>query len=142
MSHGDDAVAGAGVESVLEEYVLDVRIVERTPPGDEAPRYRFEAPEHTAVTFEDPDLARLYADVYFDVNGFVEAGTGERGVPPEVIQGGTDTLSAYLLTRPGVDINWVSSFFGVDRETAERYVSLVRERGAEIRRRARERGLD
>ena len=72
--------------TVIEEYVLDVRIVEYD--GEDGARYRFEAPEHCEVTFEDPDLARLYADVYFDVNGFQEEGTGDIGVPPAIIQAG------------------------------------------------------
>ncbi|SNZ12539.1 hypothetical protein SAMN06269185_1796 [Natronoarchaeum philippinense] len=132
---------GAESETVVEQYVLDVRIVER-PDADDAARYGFEAPRHTEVTFENPDTARLYADVYFDVNGFREEGTGEHGVPPAIFQGGKDTLAAYLLTRPGIDINWVASFFGVDRAKAERYVSWVSERAASIRDRARERDLE
>ena len=57
------------------EYVMDVRIVEVEREG--GPAYRFEAPEHEGETFDDPENAELYADVYFDVNGFEEAGTGE-----------------------------------------------------------------
>lgn len=132
MSHSAEP-GNAGERRIVEEYILDVRIVESLSPDSEDCCYQFEAPLHTEVTFEDLDLARLYADVYFDVNGFKEEGTGEHGVPPEIIQGGTDTLSAYLLTRPGIDINWVSSFFGVEREKAERYISGVRQRAAAIR---------
>ncbi|WP_435102208.1 hypothetical protein [Halarchaeum sp. P4] len=126
--------------SVVEEYVLGVRIVECE--GADGPRYRFEAPEHEGITFEDADLARLYADVYFDVNGFQEAGTGERGVPPIVIQAGRDTLAAYLLTQPGTDIHWVASYYGREPEVIRRHVDQVRERGAEIRRGIADRGID
>ncbi len=76
-----------------------------------------------------PSSQTLYADVYFDVNGFDEAGTGDRGVPPEIIQAGRDTLAAYFLTRPGIDTDWVASFFGVKRERIETYVEWVRQRG-------------
>ncbi|WP_049922421.1 hypothetical protein [Halopiger djelfimassiliensis] len=124
-------------ESLVEDYVLDVRIVEID--GD---RYRFEAPDHTPETFDDPDDARLYADVYFDVNGFVEEGTGERGIPPEVVQGGKDTLAAYLVTRPWADVNWVASFYGATPTDIERYCSWVRDRAAEIRTEAAARGLE
>ena len=118
-------------ECVHREYVLDVRIVE---VGEAAGgTYRFEAPHHTGRTFDDPEMAELYADVYFDVNGFEEAGTGERGVPPEVIQGGRDTLAAYLLTQPYADIHWVASFCGTKHTKIKRYVGSVRQRAAEIR---------
>jgi hypothetical protein len=128
MSGGDTTTP---TESIHREYVLDVRVRRvRTDDGD---RYRFVAPDHEGETFDDPDDATLYADVYFDVNGFVEAGTGDRGVPPALIQAGKDTLAAYLLTRPGVDVGWVASFYGRDPAKIERYRSWVRERATEIR---------
>jgi hypothetical protein len=123
--------------TVYEEYVLDVRVVEETTP--EGSRYRFEAPDHEGIAFDDPEMATLYADVYFDTNGFVEAGTGERGVPPEVIQAGRDTLAAYMLTQPGADQYYVASFFGKKTSKVQRYVSWVRERAEEVRAGAAER---
>jgi hypothetical protein len=128
-----DTTDGDSGESTYREYVLDVRIVECETPSDEGTRYRFEAPEHRGVTFADPDLAELYADVYFDTNGFQEAGTGERGIPPEVIQAGRDTLAAYFLTQPYADVNWVASFYGKKPAKVERYVAAVRTRAEEIR---------
>ncbi|SER71832.1 hypothetical protein [Natrinema salaciae] len=122
-------------ESVVDAYVLGVRIVE-TDAADGDPRYRFEAPDHTEIAFADLADARLYADVYFDVNGFVEENTGERGVPPEVVQSGKDTLAAYLVTCRWADVNWVASFYGTTPETIERYCSWVRDRADEIRTRA------
>ena len=127
-------------ETVYREYILGVRIVECSTGAE--PRYRFEAPHHRGVTFENPDTAELYADVYFDVNGFQEEGTGERGVPPEVIQAGRDTLAAYMLTQPGTDANWVASFYGVKPEKVQRYRSWVRERAEEIRSGAAEMGME
>lgn len=141
MSRSEASSAIDLEETTVESYVMDVRIVKRAGPGDD-PRYRFEAPAHADVVFDDAETARLYADVFFDVNGFREEGTGEHGVPPAIFQGGKDTLAAYLLTRPGIDINWVASFLGVDRAKAERYVSWVGERAENIRERARERDVE
>lgn len=126
--------------STYREYILGVRVVERTTAAGEI-RYRFEAPDHEGIAFDDPETATLYADVYFDVNGFQEAGTGERGVPPTIIQAGRDTLVAYLRTQPGVDRNWVASFYGEKPETVTRYVSRVRKRAEGIREGAKEQGL-
>jgi len=127
--------------TVVEEYVGDVRIVAVERGGD-AVRYRFEAPLHCEVTFEDEEMARLYADVYFDVNGFREEGTGEVGVPPEVVQAGKDTLAAYLLTQPHTTREWVASFYGTTHPKIDRYVRWVSDRAAEIREGARERGVE
>ncbi|WP_339104814.1 hypothetical protein [Haloterrigena salinisoli] len=136
MSTSDPAPETA--DRVVEDYVFGVRIVD--DETDE--RYRFEAPEHTDIAFDSLEDARLYADVYFDVNGFVEEGTGERGVPPEVVQAGKDTLAAYLVTMPWADVNWVASFYGATPEETERYLTWVRDRAEEIRTRAANRDLE
>ena len=130
----------AGAE-VFEEYVLDIRVVEHRD-ADGSVRYEFEAPQHEGLAFSDPDTATLYADVYFDVNGFEEAGTGERGIPPAIIQAGRDTLVAYFLTQPDVDVHWAASFYGERPEKIERYAARVRKRAEAIRTGIRERGLD
>ncbi len=128
-------------ESIVDEYVLGVRIVE-TESADGDPRYEFVAPNHTAIDFDDLEMARLYGAVYYDVNGFVEEDTGTRGVPPEVVQAGKDTLAAYLVTCPWADVNWVASFYGTTPEEIERYCSWVRDRADEIRSRADAHGLE
>jgi hypothetical protein len=128
-----------GTESLYRAYILDVRIVEASGADGET-AYRFEAPHHRGIEFADPDSATLYADVYFDVNGFEEAGTGDRGVPPEIIQAGRDTLVAYFMTQPDIDENWVASYYGEKPEKVTRYVSRVRKRAAKIREAAREQG--
>ncbi|ELY70986.1 hypothetical protein [Natrinema versiforme] len=128
-------------ESIVDAYVLDVRIVE-TDAADGDPRYRFEAPEHTDIAFDDLEDARLYADVYFDVNGFVEKNTGERGVPPEVVQAGKDTLAAYLMTMPWADRGWVASFYGSTPTELDRYLTWVRDRAETIRTDVEEQELD
>ena len=130
-------------DTVVEEYILGVRIVETdADSADAEPRYRFEAPDHAEITFDSLEDARYYADVYFDVNGFVEEGTGERGVPPEVVQAGKDTLAAYLLTMPWADIHWVASFYGATTTDIERYLAWVRDRAEEIRTEAAAQGLE
>ncbi|PSP49676.1 hypothetical protein BRC75_03005 [Halobacteriales archaeon QH_7_69_31] len=122
------------------EYVMDVRIIEEESAEDRS--YRFEAPEHEGTTFADPADAELYADVYFDVNGFAEAGTGERGVPPVIIQAGRDTLAAYFLTHDTIDEHWVGSFMGVQPGKVLRYASRVRDRAENIRTRVVAEGFD
>jgi hypothetical protein len=130
--------SGGSEEAVHREYMMNVRIVEL--PDEGGSRYRFEAPEHGGRTFDDADTAELYADIYFDVNGFDEDGTGERGVPPIMIQAGRDTLAAYMLTMPYADTQWVGSFFGVKPGKIERYASRIRKRATNIRNRAKEQG--
>ena len=144
ISETDDTTADGSTEraeSTHRGYILDVRIVE-CPRHERPPEYRFEAPAHGGLEFEDPDAAELYADVYFDVNGFEEAGTGERGVPPEIIQAGRDTLVAYFLTQPRTDVQWVASYYGEKPEKIERYADRVRKRARKIRQGAAERGIE
>ena len=142
MAESEQPGGADGERAVYRDYVLDVRIVEVSGPDEADARYRFEAPQHVGAEFDDAETAELYADVYFDVNGFQEEGTGDRGVPPEVIQAGKDTLAAYFLTRPGVDRNWMASFYGVKPTKVDRYVSWVRDRAEEIREGVRERDLE
>jgi hypothetical protein len=133
--------AAGDPESVHREYILDVRIV-TVPSAEAGVRYRFEAPQHRGIEFDSAADAELYADVYFDVNGFQEADTGERGVPPEIIQAGRDTLAAYFRTQRYADTAWVASFFGKEPGQIERYIETVRARAKEIREGAAELGSD
>ncbi len=133
MESGDD-------RKLHREYPMNVRILQVA--SDDEPTYRFEAPEHEGVTFEDPDAAELYADIYFDVNGFEEAETGERGVPPIIIQAGRDTLAAYFLTQDNIDEQWVGSFMGIQPGKVLRYKSRVQDRATNIRNRIEKQGLD
>jgi len=133
----DDATADS---TIHRTYILDVRIVERTT-ADGDTDYRFEAPHHGGRAFDDPETAELYADVYFDVNGFDEEKVGEEGVPPAIIQAGRDTLAAYFLTQSYGDLNWIASYYGIKPERAERLVNRVRKRARKIREGAAERGM-
>lgn len=127
-------------DTAYREYVFDVWITERTTETGET-AYRFDAPYHDGIEFDDPETATLYADVYFDVNGFDEEGVGERGVPPEIIQAGRDTLVAYFRTQEYGDANWIASYYGVKPEKIERYVNRVQKRARKIREGAADRGL-
>lgn len=132
----------SGIPQVYREYLLGVRIVTVDETDGNGAQYRFEAPDHRGVHFDDPDSAELYADVYFDVNGFQEEGTGDRGVPPEIIQAGRDTLAAYFLTQPYTDLNWIASFYGKRPPEIERYIETVRKRAEEIRTGAKGMGME
>jgi len=117
--------------TVYRQYPANVRIVVVDQGDDAGSVYRFEAPDHIGMTFEDPETATLYADVYFSVNGFVEADTGDRGIPPAVVQAGKDTLAAYLVTQTSV--GWVASFYGKEPVEIEQYLSWVRDHAADVR---------
>lgn len=126
-------MAGSTVEeeTVLEEYPADTRIVETV--NDYGHTYQFEAPAHEGKEFDNPDLARLYADVYFVVDAFREEKSGERGVPPAVAMDGKDTIVAYLVTLPGTSVEWVSRMYGISEGTVRTYLSRVRQRGEDAR---------
>jgi hypothetical protein len=123
-----------GTETLYEEYPLNVRIIEGQSGAETT--YRFEAPEHVHTSFTDPEMATLYADIYFAVNGFVEEETGERGIPPEIVGAGKHVLAAYMVTQMSVD--WVCSFIGTEAERVQRFVTWTREQGAEVREAAAE----
>jgi hypothetical protein len=138
MSSNANSEVSRSDASVVKEYIFDVRIVAVDENGTTV--YSFEAPEHREITFADQELAELYADVYFDVNGFEEEGTGERGIPPEIVQGGRDTMAAYLLTQYADD-DFVASFYGVTPGKVHQYVEWVRTRAEEVRENAVTEGI-
>lgn len=141
MPKTEDRSPEAVNESIYKEYVLGVRIVESTTESGET-RYRFEADTYRGREFEDQDLATLYADIYFCTNGFEEEGTGERGVPPEIIGAGRAVLASYFLTQPSIDQHWAASFFGVKPHRIREYTRWVRENAKQIRDGASARGVD
>ncbi|MFB6199035.1 MAG: hypothetical protein ABEI52_12340, partial [Halobacteriaceae archaeon] len=84
---------------VVEEYDHSCQIVREVDEhGHE--RYIYEGPMGAVKSFENPDKARLYADVHTVVGGFREEKTGERGVPPAVARSREDVLMAYLAAQP------------------------------------------
>lgn len=128
--HGNEQPAN-DADAVYRDYVLDVRIIKKA--HDDRIVYRFEAPNHGGKEFTDPEAAELYADVYFDVNGFNEQDVGEQGIPLEIVQAGRDTLVAYLFTWPSIDIHWIASFSGRQPDKVRRYIKRLEERGESIR---------
>ena len=142
MSKTDHRLTDAAHESIYKQYILDVRIVTVESSDDGDPRYRFEAPQHRGVEFEDPEMAELYADVYFCTNGFDEEEVGERGIPPVVVGAGRAVLASYLLTQSWTDIHWVGSFFGKKPSRIRNYADGVSTRAKQICDRAEERGMN
>lgn len=140
MPRGDQA-ASASNGTVVESYVRDVRILRIEGEEGDA-RYRFEAPRHCGKEFKEREMAELYADVFFDANGFREEGTGSIGIPPEIVQAGKDTMAAYLLTQERTTKNWVVSFYGTNHAEIDRYLGWVRDRADEVRERVRDGDLE
>jgi len=68
-------------ESVIEEYAHSCRIIEDECEGDYN-KYHYEGPIGRIRTFENPDKARLYADVQTVTGGFREEKTGKLAHPP------------------------------------------------------------
>jgi len=136
----DDEQSNDNASEIYRDYVLDVRIIKQT--DDDETIYRFEAPNHEGEDFTDPDAAELYADVYFDVNGFDEQNVGEQGIPLEIVQAGRDTLVAYLMTWPSTDIHWVGSFSGRQPGQVRKYIKRLEKRAESIRKQIVEQGVE
>lgn len=118
--------------AIHRRYPGDVRIYGWVDDFED--RYGFEAPGHVGKEFPDPDLAELYADVYFAVGGFREERTGDRGIPHTVARDGQDTIAAYLLSAcSGTSVTWLSRQFDVEKDTVRTYLSRVRRRARERR---------
>jgi hypothetical protein len=117
---------------VVEEYSHGCRIV-REPRGEGRDLYHYEGPLGQVKAFENPDKARLYADVHEVTGGFREEKTGERGVPPAVARAREDVLMAYLVSNETMGVEWVARAFDVEEDVVRDYVRLVRERAEEQR---------
>ena len=116
-------------DDVLEEYTNDCRIVheERMLPD----LYHFERSGHRIKSFENPDKARLYADIYEVVGGFNEENTGERGVPPTVVRADEDVRMAYFTAS--MSATYAARAFEIDIETVLDKIQRLRERAEEQR---------
>lgn len=120
---------------LLEEYPSEVTIEKATTDSGEV-TYRVNTPKsgtgaHRTPIFDEEKMARLWADVWFDVGGFYEEGTGNRGVPPAVATANTDTTIAYLVTQHGVAE--LAEHYDIERTTIYSYLSRVRKRARETR---------
>jgi len=116
-------------DDVIEEYPNDCRIVheERMLPD----LYHFERSGQRINSFENPDKARLYADIYEVVGGFDEENTGERGVPPTVVRADAGIRMAYFTAS--MSATYAARAFEIDIETVLDKIQRLRERADEQR---------
>jgi len=119
-------------ESVIEEYAHSYRIV-KEEREDDYNQYHYEGPMGRIKTFENPDKARLYADVHTVTGGFREEKTGERGAPPAVAQSREDVLMAYYTAQPTMSMQWVTAQFDLPEERVREYIRSLRTRAEQQR---------
>ena len=118
--------------SVIEEYAHGYKIIEEEREGDYN-QYHYEGPMGQIKIFENPDKARLYADVYTVTGGFREEKTGERGAPPAVAQSREDVLMAYYAAQPTMSVQWVAAQFDLPEDRVREYVRSLRTRAEQQR---------
>lgn len=116
---------------IVEDYSDGVRIVREVIDGYE--QYHFEDPMGRLQTFENPDKARLYADVYEVMGGFREEKTGERGVPPSIARAREDVMMAYLAAQPTMSLAWVARHFDLPEDRVREYISSLQNRAEQAR---------
>ena len=119
-------------ESVIEEYAHSCQLVEEERDGDYN-QYHYEGPMGRIKTFENPDKARLYADVQTVTGGFREEKTGERGAPPAVARSREDVLMAYYAAQPTMSMQWVSAQFDLPEDRVREYIQSLRNRAEQMR---------
>ena len=119
-------------ETVIEDYAHSCRIVEKEREEDYN-QYHYEGPMGRIKTFENPDKARLYADVQTVTGGFREEKTGERGAPPAVARSREDVLMAYYAAQPTMSMQWVSAQFDLPEDRVREYVQSLRNRAEQKR---------
>ena len=118
--------------TVIEEYAFGYQIVEedrKSKPN----KYHYEGPWGRIKTFENPDKARLYADVQTVTGGFREEKTGERGAPPAVAQSREHVLMAYYAAQPTMSMQWVAAQFDLPEDRVQEYVRSLRTRAEQQR---------
>ena len=114
--------------SVIEEYAHGYKIVEEEREADYN-RYHYEGPMGRIKTFENPDKARLYADVHTVTGGFRE----EKTAPPAVAQSREDVLMAYYAAQPTMSMQWVAAQFDLPEDRVREYVKSLRTRAEQQR---------
>jgi hypothetical protein len=117
------------MSEVIEQYAHSCSIVREEENGYE--RYHYRGPMGRMKTFENPDKARLYADVHTVMGGFREEKTGERGVPPSVARAREDVMMAYLAAQPSMSIQWVARHFDLPEDRVREYIASLRDRAKE-----------
>jgi hypothetical protein len=123
-------------ETVVEAYDDGYRVVreERLRPD----AYHFDGPDGRIASFELPQAARLYADLYALTGGFDEKQTGKRGVPPSIVRADEEIRITYLAVR--FSVTYAARAFEVDESAARDAVDRVHARARESRSRADEDG--
>ena len=119
-------------ETIVQEYAHSYRIVEEEREGGYN-QYHYEGQMGRIKTFENPDKARLYADVHTVTGGFREEKTGERGAPPAVAQSREDVLMAYYAAQPTMSMQWVAAQFDLPEDRVREYVRSLRTRAEQQR---------
>jgi len=119
------------MSEIVEDYGDGCKIVRETADG--YTKYHFEDPLDRLKSFENPDKARLYADVYEVSGGFREEKTGERGVPPAIARGREDVLMAYLVSNPSMGVTYVARAYDIEEDVVRDYCRIVQERAEEQR---------
>ncbi|ELZ44862.1 hypothetical protein C463_07897 [Halorubrum californiense DSM 19288] len=116
-------------ETVVEAYDDGHRIVreERNRPD----AYHFDGPDGRIASFEIPQAARLYADLYALTGGFDEAQTGRRGVPPLIVGADEEIRMTYLTVR--LSVTYAARAFDVDESVVRDAVDEIHARGSELR---------
>lgn len=116
-------------DDVIEEYPNDCQIVHEVRLYPDL--YHFERPDRRLKSFENPDKARLYADIYELLGGFYEENTGKRGIPPAVARANKNVRLAYFTAS--MSVTYAARAFEIDIERALEKVQQLRERAEQQR---------
>lgn len=121
-------------ESILEEYPAEIYLVERNDPAEDGSTYRFHAPAREAVTFDDEERARLFADLYTVLDGFrIRDDVGERGIPVNVATAETAAIAAYMYSAWGSSPTEIAQTIEGTRETVLEYLEAIRKEAESTR---------
>ncbi|RLM70643.1 hypothetical protein DVK05_05320 [Halorubrum sp. Atlit-8R] len=123
-------------ETVIETYDDGRRIVRESRNRPDA--YHFDGPNGRIASFDLPEAARLYADLYAITGGFDETQTGRRGVPPRIAGADEAVRMTYLSVR--LSVAYAAAAFDVDESVVRDAVNGVHARAQDLRSEADESG--
>ena len=116
-------------ETVIEAYRDGHRIVREARNRPDA--YHFDGPDGRIASFERPEAARLYADLYAITGGFDESQTGRRGVPPRIAGADEAIRMTYIAVR--LSVGYAAGAFEVDESVVRDAVNAVHARAKDLR---------
>ncbi|TKX73816.1 hypothetical protein EXE46_12365 [Halorubrum sp. GN11_10-6_MGM] len=116
-------------ETVIEAYDDGRRIVREARDRPDA--YHFDGPDGRIASFDLPEAARLYADLYAITGGFDESQTGRRGVPPRIASADKAVRMTYLAVR--LSVAYAAAAFEVDESVVSDAVNAVHARADDLR---------